>query len=142
MAEDCVWVLDGRILTKSQAVAEAKDGPRDFLSNHLDYANVRFLKTPRLFRGAKPGPAKGGAKAALSGLIHGFDETENGKSLLPKTIPYRSKTRVGGFKIGLDKSAIVEDFSRWFWNGENTATRSLRREVGRFDTRRFCINLP
>jgi hypothetical protein len=28
LAEDCVWVLDGRITAKSQAIAEAKSGPR------------------------------------------------------------------------------------------------------------------
>ena len=26
LADDCVWVLDGRITTKSQAIAEAKNG--------------------------------------------------------------------------------------------------------------------
>jgi len=38
LAEDCVWVLEGRVLTKSQAAVDAKNGPGDFLSDHLDYA--------------------------------------------------------------------------------------------------------
>jgi hypothetical protein len=108
LAEDCVWVLDGRILIKSQAVAEAKDGPGDFLSNHLDYAHVRFFGDTAVVQGSETWTRKGGAKAALSGPIHGFDETENGKSLLPKTIPYPSKTRVSSrFTYGKDSCWIV-----------------------------------
>lgn len=62
LAEDCVWVLEGRILTKSQAVAEAKNGPGDFLSNHLDYAHVRFFGETALVQGSEIWTRKGGRK--------------------------------------------------------------------------------
>jgi ketosteroid isomerase-like protein len=62
LAEDCVWVLDGRILIKSQAVAEAKDGPGDFLSNHLDYAHVRFFGDTAVVQGSETWTRKGGRK--------------------------------------------------------------------------------
>src|ERR1700730_14141443 len=42
-ADDCVWVLDGRVVDKATAVAEAAAGPGDFLWNPLDYAHVRFF---------------------------------------------------------------------------------------------------
>lgn len=43
LADDLVWVLDGRVLNKKTAVAEAVDGPRTFLSNNPDYVHVRFF---------------------------------------------------------------------------------------------------
>ncbi|WP_293883440.1 nuclear transport factor 2 family protein [Sphingomonas sp.] len=43
LAEDFVWVLDGKVLNKAQAVQFAKEGPGDFVSNHPDYVNVRFF---------------------------------------------------------------------------------------------------
>ena len=43
LADDFVWVLDERLLGKRQAVAEAAAGPGPFLSNKLDYVNVRFF---------------------------------------------------------------------------------------------------
>jgi len=43
LAEDFVWVLEGRLLNKAQAVAEAASGPGPFLSNTLDYVNIRFF---------------------------------------------------------------------------------------------------
>ena len=80
LAEDCVWVLDGRITTKSQAIAEAKNGPGDFLSNHLDYAHVRFFGDTAVVQGSEIWTRKGVAKAALSGLTHGFDDMGSGRS--------------------------------------------------------------
>lgn len=62
LAEDCVWVLDGRILTKSQAVAEAKNGPGDFLSDHLEYAHVRFFGDTALVQGSEIWTRKGGRR--------------------------------------------------------------------------------
>jgi len=62
LAEDCVWVLDGRITTKSQAIAEAKNGPGDFLSNHLDYAHVRFFGDTAVVQGSEIWTRKGGRK--------------------------------------------------------------------------------
>lgn len=43
LAEDFVWVLEGRVLNKTQAVADAAAGPGPFLSNSLDYVNIRFF---------------------------------------------------------------------------------------------------
>ena len=62
LAEDCVWVLDGRIVTKSQAVAEAKNGPGDFLSNHLDYAHIRFFGDTAVVQGSEIWTRKGDRK--------------------------------------------------------------------------------
>lgn len=62
LAEDCVWVLDGRVLGKSQAIAEAKSGPGDFLSNHLDYAHVRFFGDTAVVQGSEIWTRKGGRK--------------------------------------------------------------------------------
>ena len=62
LAEDCVWVLDGRVVTKSQAIAEAKSGPGDFLSNHLDYAHVRFFGDTAVVQGSEIWTRKGGRK--------------------------------------------------------------------------------
>ena len=35
LANDFVWVLDGQVWNKTRAVADAKAGPGDFLSDHL-----------------------------------------------------------------------------------------------------------
>jgi hypothetical protein len=43
LATDFVWVLDGEVLNKTQAVRFAKEGPGDFISNHPDYVHVRFF---------------------------------------------------------------------------------------------------
>lgn len=43
LADDFVWVLDGEVLNKAQAVRFAKEGPGDFESNHPDYVHVRFF---------------------------------------------------------------------------------------------------
>ena len=60
LADDCVWVLDGRILTKAQAVAEAKNGPGDFLSDHVEYAHVRFFGDTAVVQGSEIWTRKGG----------------------------------------------------------------------------------
>ena len=62
LAEDCVWVLDGRVTTKPQAIAEAKNGPGDFLSNHLDYAHVRVFGDTAVVQGSEIWTRKGGRK--------------------------------------------------------------------------------
>jgi ketosteroid isomerase-like protein len=61
-ADDCVWVLDGRILTKAQAVADANNGPGDFLSDHLEYAHVRFFGGTAVVQGSEIWTRKGGRK--------------------------------------------------------------------------------
>jgi hypothetical protein len=43
LADDFVWVLDGRVLDKASAVKGAAEGPGPFLSNTADYVHVRFF---------------------------------------------------------------------------------------------------
>jgi hypothetical protein len=43
LADDVVWVFDGRILNKAQAVTEAAQGPGPFLSNRANSINIRFF---------------------------------------------------------------------------------------------------
>jgi uncharacterized protein (TIGR02246 family) len=43
LADDVVWVLDGRILNKAQAVSEAAQGPGPFVSNRANSINIRFF---------------------------------------------------------------------------------------------------
>jgi ketosteroid isomerase-like protein len=62
LSDDCVWVLDGEILTKSQAVADAQNGPGDFLSDHLDYAHVRLFGDTAVVQGSETWTRKGGRK--------------------------------------------------------------------------------
>jgi len=62
LAGDCVWVLDGGILTKAQAAADAKNGPGDFPSDHLEYAHVRFLGDTVVVQGSEIWTRKGGHK--------------------------------------------------------------------------------
>jgi ketosteroid isomerase-like protein len=62
LADDLVWVLDGKVLDKSRAVTRAQEGPGDFLSNHLDYANVRFFGDTAIVQGSETWTKKGGHK--------------------------------------------------------------------------------
>ncbi len=62
MAEDCVWVLDGEVWNKARAVSDAKKGPGDFLSDHLDYAHVRFFGDTAVVQGSETWIRKGGHK--------------------------------------------------------------------------------
>lgn len=60
LADHVVWVLDGQVLDKAHAVADAAAGPGDFLSNHLDYVNVRFFEDTAVAQGAETWTCKGG----------------------------------------------------------------------------------
>lgn len=60
LADDVVWVLDGRVLDKTQAVAEAGQGPSTFLSNKLEYAHVRFFGDTAVVQGSEKWTRKGG----------------------------------------------------------------------------------
>jgi hypothetical protein len=60
LADDCVWVLDGKVLSKAAAVADAEEGPGDFVSNHLDYAHVRFFGDTAIVQGSETWTRKGG----------------------------------------------------------------------------------
>jgi hypothetical protein len=52
LADDVVWVLDGRVLDKTQAIADAAE-PGDLVADHLDYAHVRFFGDTALVQGAE-----------------------------------------------------------------------------------------
>lgn len=60
LADDVVWVLDGRVLDKTRAVAEAAQGPSDFRSNALEYAHVRFFGDTAVVQGSEKWTRKGG----------------------------------------------------------------------------------
>ena len=62
LADDCVWVLDGEVIGKARAVSDARKGPGDFLSNHLDYANVRFFGDTAVVQGSETWTRKSGRK--------------------------------------------------------------------------------
>jgi len=62
LADDLVWVLDAEVLNKSRTVADAEQGPGDFLSSHLDYANVRFFGDTAVVQGSETWTRKGGRK--------------------------------------------------------------------------------
>ena len=62
LADDVVWVLDGEVLDKAQAVKGAEGGPGDFVSNHLDYANVRFFGDTAVVQGSETWTKKDGRK--------------------------------------------------------------------------------
>jgi hypothetical protein len=53
LAEDFVWVLDGRVLDKRTAVLEAAGGPGPFLSNTPDYVHVRFFGNTAVAQGSE-----------------------------------------------------------------------------------------
>jgi hypothetical protein len=62
LADDFVWVLDGKVLEKSHAVMRVQEGTGDFLSNRLDYANVRFFGDTAVAQGSETWTRKGGLK--------------------------------------------------------------------------------
>ena len=61
LADDVVWVLDGRVVDKKTAVAEAA-GPGPFLSNKADYVNVRFFGTTAVAQGSETWTKTGGRR--------------------------------------------------------------------------------
>jgi ketosteroid isomerase-like protein len=60
LADDFVWVREGKVLDKSRAVTVAQQGPGDLVSNHLDYANVRFFGDTAVVQGRETWTRKGG----------------------------------------------------------------------------------
>ena len=60
LADDFVWVLDGRVLDKKTAVAEAATGPGSFLSNKADYVHVRFFGDTAVAQGSETWAKRGG----------------------------------------------------------------------------------
>lgn len=63
LADDVVWVLDGKILDKAQAVKNAANGPYHFASAHLDYAHVRFFGEVAVVQGSETLTEKDGSKS-------------------------------------------------------------------------------
>ncbi len=61
LAEDFMWVLDGRVLDKKRAVAEAAD-PGPFLSDTADYVHVRFFGNTAVAQGSETWTKKGGQR--------------------------------------------------------------------------------
>lgn len=62
LAEDVVWVLDGKVLDKQAAIRGAEKGPYDFLSNRLEYAHVRFFGDTAVVQGSEMWARQGGRK--------------------------------------------------------------------------------
>ena len=62
LASDFVWVLDGKVWDKARAIADAQAGPGDFLSDHLNYAHVRFFGDTAVVQGMETWTRKGGRK--------------------------------------------------------------------------------
>jgi len=60
LADDFVWVREGEVLDKSRAVTGAQQCPGDFVSNHLDYANVRFICDTAVVQGSETWTRRGG----------------------------------------------------------------------------------
>ena len=60
LADDFVWVREGEVLDKSSAVTGAQQGPGDYVSSHLDYANVRFFGDTAVVQGGETWSRKGG----------------------------------------------------------------------------------
>jgi hypothetical protein len=60
LADDFVWLREGKVLDKSRAVTLAQQGPGDFVSNHLDDANVRFFGDTAVVQGSETWTQKGG----------------------------------------------------------------------------------
>jgi hypothetical protein len=60
LADEFVWVREGEVLDKARAVTLAQQGPGDFVSNHLDYANVRFFGDTAVVQGSERWTRKGG----------------------------------------------------------------------------------
>ena len=60
LADDFIWVLDGRLLDKKTAVSEASEGPGPFLTNKPDYVNVRFFGNTVVAQGSETWTKTGG----------------------------------------------------------------------------------
>jgi ketosteroid isomerase-like protein len=60
LADDFVWVREGKVLDKSRALTVARQGSGDLVSNHLDYANVRFFGDTAVVQGSETWTRKDG----------------------------------------------------------------------------------
>jgi len=65
LADDVVWVVDGEVWNKAQAIADAQTGKGDFLYDHTDEIQVRIFGNMAVAQGSeswertKPQPHKG-----------------------------------------------------------------------------------
>ena len=62
LADDFIWVLDGKLLDKKRAVEDAAAGPGPFLSNEPDYVHVRFFGDTAVAQGSETWVKKTGKK--------------------------------------------------------------------------------
>jgi hypothetical protein len=62
LADDALWVVDGRLLNKTTAVEEAAEGPGPFLSNTLDYVHVRIFDNAAVAQGSETWTQTGGQR--------------------------------------------------------------------------------
>jgi hypothetical protein len=53
LADDFIWILDGKKWTKRMAIEDARKGPGDFISDHLDSASVRFFQNTAVAVGSE-----------------------------------------------------------------------------------------
>ena len=62
LADDFIWVLDGKVVDKKVAVKWAAEGPGPFLSNEPDYVHVRFFGDTAVAQGSETWTKKGGTR--------------------------------------------------------------------------------
>lgn len=60
LADDFVWVDDGKVLDKAAALKDAAAGPGDIVVERLDSANVRFFGDTAIVQGASTWVRKNG----------------------------------------------------------------------------------
>ena len=59
LADDFIWVLDGKVFDKKAAVGFAAEGPGPFLSNEPDYVHVRVFGDTAVAQGSETWTKKG-----------------------------------------------------------------------------------
>jgi hypothetical protein len=59
LADDFIWVLDGKVFDKKAAVGFAAEGPGPFLSNEPDYVHVRIFGDTAVAQGSETWTKKG-----------------------------------------------------------------------------------
>jgi Domain of unknown function (DUF4440) len=62
LADNFIWVLDGKVVDKKTAVKWAAAGPGEFLSNKPDYVHVRFFGDTAVAQGSETWTKKGGKR--------------------------------------------------------------------------------
>ena len=62
LADDFIWVLDGKVFDKKAAVGFAAAGPGPFLSNEPDYVHVRIFGNTAIAQGSETWTKTGGRR--------------------------------------------------------------------------------